>query len=122
MIRFHFGFPAVMAITIALAAGYNLLLGRWMIGADPLYMFIVCTIFAFVVSISTYGWAMRFRATPLTTPRAIVTGGATGAALYLANVLLGLNAGFTVKGLVVISVFGAISALGMLFANPKRTT
>lgn len=82
--------------------------GRYMIGYDYDSMLIAGGVFGLLTAVGlTLLGALSTKAGPV---RQIITGTIAGAALYLGNVYLHLNAGFRWTGLAEISLGGAICA------------
>ena len=104
---FAASFSAVTAGAL-FAVFYNGLSGRYMIGYD--YDSTVWIGAAFGL-LTTAGLALSGALKKgVKWPRIVVSGVGTGALLYLANVWLSLNAGFTLKGLAIISGYGGFCA------------
>lgn len=104
---FTASFAAVTAGAL-FAVFYNGLSGRYMIGYDYDSTVWIGALFGLL---TTLGLAITGALSKgVKWPRILVSGIATGAALYLANVFFSLNAGFSVKGLLVISGYGGFCA------------
>lgn len=97
------------------AVGANLLSGAQLIGVHMLSGIIVGGIFGVLgAAIVTLGSIVVGSGSKL-----LHIGGGLlfGAVMYLANVYFGFNAGFTIFGLALISIFGALSGVASLFVQ-----